>query len=154
MERDDIIEYSLDAHHSEEAGKKIRAKIWKVTFILTLITAVEVVAGILWPRNAMGSESTAWMIIKLSYILLTLLKAGYIVMVFMHLGDERKSFKWMILAPYILFIVYLMFIAFTEGGFNNASTQEIYEGPGKAQVEEVLTPEAATTDAPAEAPAE
>ena len=24
MERDDIIEYSLDAHHSEEEGRKIR----------------------------------------------------------------------------------------------------------------------------------
>jgi hypothetical protein len=31
MERDDIIEYSLDAHHSEEQGVKLRKTIWKVT---------------------------------------------------------------------------------------------------------------------------
>jgi hypothetical protein len=36
MERDDIIEYSLDAHHSEEAGKAIRKKILNVTILLTL----------------------------------------------------------------------------------------------------------------------
>ena len=42
MERDDIIEYSLDAHHSEEEGVKIRKKIYFVTILLTAITAVEV----------------------------------------------------------------------------------------------------------------
>ena len=45
MERDDLIEYSLDGHHSEEEGKKIRSKIWKVTLLLTVITAVEVGLG-------------------------------------------------------------------------------------------------------------
>ena len=45
MERDDIIEYSLHAHHSEEEGKKIRKKIFVVTAILSIITAVEVAMG-------------------------------------------------------------------------------------------------------------
>ena len=45
MERDDVIEYSLDAHHSEEAGKKIRKKIWMVTMLLTAITVAEVFMG-------------------------------------------------------------------------------------------------------------
>ena len=30
MERDDIIEYSLDGHHDEGTGVKIRKKIWFV----------------------------------------------------------------------------------------------------------------------------
>ena len=38
MERDDLIEYSLDGHHSEEEGKAIRKKIWMVTLILTVVT--------------------------------------------------------------------------------------------------------------------
>ena len=42
MERDDLIEYSLDAHHSEDKGVEIRKKIYKVTILLTLITVVEV----------------------------------------------------------------------------------------------------------------
>ena len=110
MERDDIIEYSLDAHHSEEKGKKIRKKIWMVTLILSVVTAVEVLLGAMVKQG-----SSAWMTVKILFIVLTLLKAGYIVLTFMHLGDERKALKWVILIPYFIFIVYLMFIAFTEG---------------------------------------
>lgn len=115
MERDDIIEYSLDAHHSEEAGRAIRKKIWFVTALLSVITIVEVAVGIIWSKTIVGDSSTAWAVIKLFYVVLTLLKAGYIVMVFMHLGDERKSFKWIVLAPYVLFILYLLFMVITEG---------------------------------------
>ncbi len=119
MVRDDIIEYSLDGHHSEEEGKKIRKKIWIVTAILSIITAVEVGIGIALPKGDAGS---AWVFIKWGYILLTAVKAGYIVMVFMHLGDERKSFKMMILIPYIIFILYLIFHLSYEG----ASVGEIW----------------------------
>ena len=49
MVRDDIIEYSLHAHHSEEDGKKIRKKIWMVTAILSIITILEVGVGIAFP---------------------------------------------------------------------------------------------------------
>jgi cytochrome c oxidase subunit IV len=41
-------------------------------------------------------------------------KAGYIVLSFMHLGDEKKSLKYMILVPYFIFILYLIFIAGLE----------------------------------------
>lgn len=110
MERDDIIEYSLDAHHSEEQGKVLRKKIWKVTAILSAVTAVEVALG-----SMVKQGSDAWLTVKVLFILLTLVKAGYIVLSFMHLGDERKALKYVVLLPYIVFIIYLMFIAFTEG---------------------------------------
>lgn len=113
MERDDIIEYSLDAHHSEEAGKKIRKKIWMVTAIMSIITIIEVGIGMAG-MNRVSMSPGAWMGIKYFYILLTVVKAAYIVMSFMHLGDERKSFKWVILGPYIAFIVYLIFICLAE----------------------------------------
>ena len=109
MERDDIIEYSLDTHHSEEEGVKLRKKIWKVTAILTAITIFEVFCG-----ATIKQDSEYWTIIKWMFICLTVLKAAYIVLVFMHLGDERKSFKYIVLVPYILFILYLIFIAITE----------------------------------------
>jgi uncharacterized membrane protein (DUF485 family) len=48
MERDDIIEYSLDAHHSEEEGRKIRRNIWMVTLLLAVVTTVEVALGAYW----------------------------------------------------------------------------------------------------------
>lgn len=112
MIRDDIYEYSLDAHHDEEAGKKIRKKIWFVTLLLTVITAAEVLMGAFIKQG----PDIGWAITKWAFIVMTLFKAGYIVIVFMHLGDERKGLRYVILIPYILFIIYLMFIALWEGG--------------------------------------
>jgi cytochrome c oxidase subunit 4 len=117
MERDDIIEYSLnhDASgnvvplHDEEAGKKIRKKIWMVTLLLTIITVVEVGMGAYIKQG-----TSIWPIVKWSFVVMTIVKAAYIVLVFMHLGDEKKSLKYVILVPYILFILYLIFIALTE----------------------------------------
>ena len=117
MERDDIIEYSLDTHHSDEQGKAIRKKIWFVTFLLTVITAVEVGIGIMFGRGTVSDG--AWLGIKLFYIVLTLVKAFYIVMTFMHLGDERKNIRKLLLYPYILFICYLIFIAIQESSYIN-----------------------------------
>jgi len=114
MERDDLIvndSYALNAHHSEEEGAKIRKNIWKVTGILTLLTTAEVLMGIYFKR----AETFTWSMIKWTFIILTLVKAAYIVLVFMHLGDERSNLKKVILAPYMLFIGYLIFIAITEG---------------------------------------
>lgn len=115
MVRDDIIEYSLHAHHSDEEGKKIRKKIWKVTAILSIITIAEVLVGAYFPKDDVGS--TTWGIIKYSYILLTVIKAAYIVLIFMHLGDESKTLKYMILIPYIIFILYLIFIVLVEASY-------------------------------------
>ena len=112
MVRDDIYEYSLDTHHNEEQGKLVRKKIFKVTLILSVITALEVVVGIFFPKDSV--QGYAWTMIKIGYILLTVVKAGYIVMVFMHLGDERKNLRWVILAPYLVLIGYLIFICLTE----------------------------------------
>ena len=110
MIRDDIYEYSLDGHHDEEAGKKIRKKIWFVTALLTVITAVEVACGAMIKQG-----SDWWTVTKWFFIVLTLVKAGYIVLSFMHLGDERKGLKYVILIPYFIFIFYLIFIALWEG---------------------------------------
>jgi cytochrome c oxidase subunit IV len=112
MERDDVIEYSLGATHSEEEGVKIRKKIYFVTVLLTIITIIEVAIGAYMGRAT--TSGMTWQMIKWGYIVLTLIKAGYIVLVFMHLGDEKKSLKAVILVPYILFIIYLIFICLYE----------------------------------------
>ena len=113
MERDDLIQdhnYSISANHNEEAGIAKRKKIWFVAGLLTLITFIEVVLGIGFKQN-----SDWWAFIKWSFIILTLFKAAYIVLSFMHLGDERKNLKWTILTPYLMFVAYLLFIAAREG---------------------------------------
>ena len=113
MERDDIIEYSLDAHHSEEAGREIRRKIWRVTLLLGVVTAIEVGLGIVWK----DWFPNAWGMVKWTFIVLTLVKATYIVMTFMHLGDERRNVRAVILLPYALFALYLIWIAIWESNY-------------------------------------
>lgn len=122
MERDDLEindSYYFKSHHSEEDGKKIRKKIWMVTGLLTLITAVEVIVGLFINRMSAPSETT-WAMVKYGYLILTLIKAGYIVLVFMHLGDETKNFRKVVLWPYFAFICYLIFIALTESSYVNS----------------------------------
>ncbi|MBK6343303.1 MAG: cytochrome C oxidase subunit IV family protein [Flavobacteriales bacterium] len=114
MERDDIIEYSLDAHHSEEHGKKVRQRIWLVTLLLAVVTTVEVTLGAYWKT---WFDLSAWNTIKWTYVVLTLVKAAYIVMTFMHLGDERRNIRAIILLPYALFILYLLFIGIWESQY-------------------------------------
>jgi caa(3)-type oxidase subunit IV len=124
MLRDDVIEYSLDAHHDEETGRKIRKKIWMVTALLTAITAAEVFMGALIKQG----DTWGWFITKWTFVILTLFKAGYIVLTFMHLGDERKGLRYVILVPYILFILYLMFICLWEGKAVGSAWPATYAG--------------------------
>ena len=109
MERDDIYEYSLDTHHGEEEGKKVRKKIYQVLGILSAITIFEVGMGMKFSRVVSMQET-----LKYLFIALTLVKAAYIVLVFMHLGDERKNLRWIVLATYLVLIGYLLFICLTE----------------------------------------
>src|SRR5690606_12231518 len=103
--------YSVNARHSEEEGKVMRKKLYKVTNILTVLTIVEIFMGVFFKRNG----TFTWETIKLAFIILTLVKAAYIVLIFMHLGDERKNLKYVVLLPYALFIMYLIFIGMYEG---------------------------------------
>jgi len=122
MLRDDLDmdhQYSLSANHDEEHGKAIRKKIWFVTALLTIITIVEVSIGAFVKQYDVGVANNFWPFVKWFFIILTLVKAGYIVLSFMHLGDERKNFRYMVLGPYFLFIVYLIFHLLTEASYWN-----------------------------------
>ena len=117
MERDDLIvneSYAVNNRHDESHGKEIRKKILKVTVLLSVITAVEVAIGANIPRE---TGQLKWEIVKYFFIILTLVKAAYIVLSFMHLGDERKNLRNVVLIPYGFFILYLIFIAITESNY-------------------------------------
>ncbi|MBT3621814.1 MAG: cytochrome C oxidase subunit IV family protein [Flavobacteriales bacterium] len=90
--------------------------IWRVFWILLGITAFEVGLGMIKPEFLMG-QFLGTKIINHIFIILTLIKAAYIVMEFMHLGAETKGLRWTILLPAIILIPYLLFIVLTEGGY-------------------------------------
>ena len=91
--------------------------IWKVFWILLVVTSVEVLLGINQPEMLVGARFLGTSLLNHIFIVLTLVKAGYIVLVFMHLGFERTTFKWTILIPAFILIPYLLFILLSEGGY-------------------------------------
>ncbi len=100
-------------HHTDvtstESKNQVK-KIWKVFWILLAITLVEVVMGMFL------SHSMPKALVNFFFLALTVLKAGYIVSVFMHLGDEFKGFILSVLIPLVLFVWFI--IAFlADGGF-------------------------------------
>ncbi len=92
--------------------------IWKVFWILLVVTAVEVALGIIQPGFLIDTKLLGTKLLNHIFIVLTLVKAGYIVMSFMHLGHERNSLKWAILLPPLILIPYLLFIVLVEGDYS------------------------------------
>ncbi|MES2762488.1 MAG: cytochrome C oxidase subunit IV family protein [Bacteroidota bacterium] len=111
---DDYPSYEHMAHHSEEEGKGKRKTLWRVFWYMLAITIFELVIGSMAP--AQGWSGTFGL--KVLFIGLTIVKAGFIVMAFMHLGHEVTFMKWAILAPYIIFISYGIFIILDEGVYS------------------------------------
>ncbi len=94
---------------SGESRKQI-GRIWKVFWILLIVTVVEVVVGMFFGHNLPKG------VVVTFFLVLTLLKAAYIVSVFMHLGDEMRNFLITVLIPLVLFVWFI--IAFlADGGF-------------------------------------
>lgn len=95
--------YEMMAHHDEAHGKKIRRKLWNVFWLLLGVTIAEIFIGI--KAADWGVSHT---VLKFIFIGLTIFKAYFIVYTFMHLGDEQRATKWIIIAPFTGFILYLI----------------------------------------------
>ena len=95
-------------------------RIWKVFWILLALTTLEVLLGIFKPSFLVDNTLIGVTLLNHTFILLTLVKAYYIVAVFMHLGDEKKSLKVSIVAPMLILIPYLLFILLVEASFHGA----------------------------------
>ena len=111
---DDYPSYETMAHHTEEEGKVKRKTLWRVFWYMLAITIFELVIGSMAPSQ--GWSGTLG--IKVLFIGLTIVKAGFIVMAFMHLGHEVTFMKYAILEPYIIFISYGIFIILDEGVYS------------------------------------
>src|SRR5215470_14523025 len=90
-------------HHEPASSTK---RIWKVFWILLIITMVELGLGLsLYALDL--PEGLRMHLIKGTIIILSLAKAYYIVSVFMHLGDEIRNMIMTIVVPLMLFIWFI-----------------------------------------------
>ncbi len=100
--------------HAHESNTK---RIWTVFGILSVITIVEVAFGILKPDVLFRNDLFRLSILNWIFIILTIVKAYYIMWAFMHLEGEKASLRWSIVAPLVFLIIYLVFILLVEGTY-------------------------------------
>jgi cytochrome c oxidase subunit 4 len=100
--------------HTHESNTK---RIWYVFGILSLITTVEVALGIMKPEALFLNNFLSMSLLNWIFIILTVVKAYYIVWAFMHLEGETKGLRWSIIAPLVFLILYLCFILLIEGDY-------------------------------------
>ncbi|NVJ85893.1 MAG: cytochrome C oxidase subunit IV family protein [Algoriphagus sp.] len=85
-------------------NEKIK-KIWKTAGILLAITVAEFIMAFTMDRG---------LLLYALFIILTIWKAKYIMMEFMHLGDEVKPLFYSIIVP-LIFLVWLLIALAKEG---------------------------------------
>jgi len=92
-------------------------RIWTVFGYLSFITIVEVILGIYKPGFLHNHSILALNLLNWVFIILTGVKAYYIVYAFMHMEGEKSSLRYAVIAPLIFLVAYLLFILLVEGNY-------------------------------------
>ncbi len=99
------------AEHSLTERQKPNTKhLWKVFWILLALTALEFVVAF-----TVDADHYKWTKIGI-FVIMTIIKAYYIVGIFMHLGSETKAFIWTIVLP-VIFVLWLIVALLVEGEY-------------------------------------
>ncbi len=100
------------AHHESNT-----AKIWKVFILLSVVTIVEVILGIIKPAFLVETTLISMKLLNWIFIILTIYKAYYITWSFMHMEGETKGLRRSVVWTAVFLICYLIFILLTEGDY-------------------------------------
>ncbi len=92
-------------------------RIWTVFGFLSLITIVEVFLGIIKPEFLHNNSLLGLNLLNWIFIILTGVKAYYIVYAFMHMEGEKSTLRNSVIWPLIFLVVYLLFILLTEANY-------------------------------------
>ena len=107
---------TTDTHeHDHHEGITV-SKIWKVFGILLLITVIEFIIALYVKPHGFFPKAHEVAIANTIYIVLTLLKAFYIVAYFMHLKYEKLGLQLALTVSFI-FIIYFIALMLIEGGY-------------------------------------
>lgn len=105
------------AQHAAHEHVSNNKRIWLVFGILSIITIFEVWMGliklpVLQLTNFLNLNLLNWL-----FIILTLVKAYYIVWAFMHMEGETPSLRWSVVGSLIFLAIYLIMIVLIEGHY-------------------------------------
>lgn len=111
--------HSHDHHVPADGGAAQRKVIWKTFWILLILTALEFLIAFTMAHGKFRITI---------FVLMTIVKAFYIVGEFMHLRHETKSMIWSILLPCI-FVLWLLGALIWEGGsiFNEVQVFKFFK---------------------------
>ncbi|MDT0555220.1 cytochrome C oxidase subunit IV family protein [Patiriisocius hiemis] len=110
-------EHKLEIFRGAWKFKSNISKIWGVFFFLCFVTAIEVVLGIIKPEVLTENRFLAMKLLNWIFIILTLVKAYYITWDFMHMRDETKGLRRMVVWTAVFLICYLILILLIEGDY-------------------------------------
>jgi len=97
--------------------KSNQTKIWGVLIFLSIVTIIEVALGILKPELLIENYFLRMKLINWIFIILTIVKAYYIMWDFMHLRDEVRGLQFSVVVTLMFLIAYLAFILLVEGNY-------------------------------------
>lgn len=92
-------------------------RIWTVFGFLSVITIVEVFFGIVKPEILHMNSFLGLTLLNWIFIILTLVKAYFIVYAFMHMEGEKTALRNAVVLPLIFLVIYLLFVLLTEGHY-------------------------------------
>lgn len=104
-------------HHAPADGTVKR--IWRTTWILSVITIIELALGFGIAKHWYGDSSGLILFVKGVICILSLAKAFYIVSIFMHLGDELRNMIMTIVVPLLLFIWFIAAFLWDGNSYKN-----------------------------------
>jgi cytochrome c oxidase subunit IV len=98
-------------HHMEhtEAPKDMKSKIWRTFWILTALTVVDIALYFMLLENHS-------MLKNVLFIALGVIKAYYIIGIFMHMKFEQKWLGNLIIYP-MIFVVFLVALMIIESNY-------------------------------------
>ncbi len=92
-------------------------RIWKVFGILSVITIVEVFFGIVKPDFMHMNNFLSMNLLNWFFIILTIVKAYYIIWAFMHMEAETPGLRWAVVSSVVFLVLYLLFILLVEADY-------------------------------------
>lgn len=105
------------AHTSSHEHHSNAKRIWTVFGILSAVTIVEVILGIVKPEFLTQTTFISLKLINWIFIILTIYKAYYITWAFMHMESESKGLRRSVVWTAVFLIMYLVFVLLTEGQY-------------------------------------
>ena len=93
------------------------SRIWKVFGILSAVTIIEVILGIIKPESLHMTNFLGMNLLNWIFYALTIFKAYYIVWAFMHIEGEKSSLRNAVVFTVVFLVLYILFILLTEGDY-------------------------------------